>query len=64
MWETISEVMGVVVKPDFESMAKWWLNDKSFNVLMYALRLYSGLYGKLQMNYVFRGPNGQGCRRR
>jgi hypothetical protein len=28
MWETISEVMGVAIQPDFESMAKWWLKDK------------------------------------
>jgi hypothetical protein len=51
----------VVIKTDFESMAKWWLNDKKFQcVKMYALRLYFGLYGKLEMNYVFRGPGGQG----
>jgi hypothetical protein len=28
MWETIFEVMGVVIQPDFESMAKWWLKNK------------------------------------
>jgi hypothetical protein len=28
MWEIISEVMGVAIQPDFESMAKWWLKDK------------------------------------
>jgi hypothetical protein len=27
MWEIISEVMGVAIQPDFESMEKWWLKD-------------------------------------
>jgi hypothetical protein len=28
MWETISEVVGVVIKPYFQPMVKWWLKDK------------------------------------
>jgi hypothetical protein len=30
LWETISEVMGVQIGPDFESMAKFWPRDKKF----------------------------------
>jgi hypothetical protein len=37
--------MGVVIKTDFESMAKWWSNDKKFQcVKMYALAVLWSLW--------------------
>jgi hypothetical protein len=30
LWSIVSEIVGMKIGPDFESMAKMWLNDKKF----------------------------------
>jgi hypothetical protein len=56
LWNEISDVIGMKVGSDFESVARWWLCDKKLkklNVSRTGLLPY-GLSGNQQMVYVSR----------
>jgi hypothetical protein len=38
--KTVSEVMGVQIGPDFESMAKYWLRNKKIQTTQYLYHCY------------------------
>jgi hypothetical protein len=72
LWNIVSEIVGVKIGPDFESMARLWLSDtkyiiffangviRNINGLMFALLLFCCPYGKFKMNCAFRVYTGKG----
>jgi hypothetical protein len=58
MWHVTSDIMGIFVLSDFESMAKYWLRGKNITLLIYFSLLFFGPSGKLEMIFAFREHAG------
>jgi hypothetical protein len=57
MWGVISDIMGLSVFSDFETMATWWLKGKRYNPVNVFSSAVLGLEEKKQL--VFSGRAGQ-----
>jgi hypothetical protein len=62
LWEIVAEIAGLPLVTDFESMAKWWIWSKKYNVNVFYAAVVWSLWN-LRNKLCFQGQCWEGMRR-
>jgi hypothetical protein len=55
MWSELSEVVGIEIKPDFESVAKMWVLGKKFRIIIVCTSAMLWSIWKFRNGMIFQG---------